>query len=270
MKNHNDELRNSKENGVKEAIKYLYDKGVRCFSKKVIADATKILFKDERNKQISANTLSKKDYYKNNLEKWIEEITGINNDKLETGRNNSLIIRKKNAKENYLNIEKTAKKLALDIVNGKIKCDKMSKVFLTQKLMELKDKKGYKMNQSTLSSEFYEPIYENVITLLNQEIQDSSDKENGVTLKEFSKLKVENERLKEINNNFINGLFFIKEGESNSAIYKDGDGNDLYKAKLDTEKLYYYMKLNEDIFTKKKEVNAYNLFKDIVNQCKKV
>lgn len=258
--NKNDKIRNDKEAGIKEAIKYLHEKGFLNFNNKIVASTTKILFEDDPGKQISANSLSKIKYYKENIGKWIEEITDVN--QLEIARENSLVIRKNNAKKNYFQIQKEAKQIALEIVNGKIQCDKMTKNYLTNELNERKKKKGYKVNQSTFSSEFYKPIYDEVVNLLNQEIS-NSNVQSGITLEEFSKIKAENDRLKQINNNFVNKLFFIKEGDN--AV----DEKKILETILDTKKIYHYLKLNEDIFLNSKEIKAYSLFEDIVNTCER-
>lgn len=258
--NKNDKIRNDKEAGIKEAIQYLHEKGFQNFNNKIVANTTKALFKDNPNKQISANSLSKIKYYKENIGKWIEEITGAN--QLEIGRENSLVIRKENAKKNYLQIQKEAKRIVLEIVNGTIKCDKMTKKYLTNALIERKDKKNYKINPAIFSSDFYKPIYDEVVTLLNQEIS-TSNVQKGITLEGFSKIKAENERLKQMNNNFISNLFFIKEGENIVEEKK------LLKTIIDTKKLYYYLKLNEDIFLNSKGILAYSLFEGIVNTCER-
>lgn len=256
--NKNDKIRNDKEAGIKEAIKYLHEKGFLNFNNKIVASTTKILFEDDPGKQISANSLSKIKYYKENIGKWIEEITDVN--QLEIARENSLVIRKNNAKKNYFQIQKEAKQIALEITNGTIICDKMTKKYLTNELIERKNKTGYKVNQSTFSSEFYEPIYDEIIKLLNQKISNSNVQ---ITLEEFSKIKAENYRLKQINNNFVNKLFFIKEGDN--AV----DEKKLLETILDPKKLYHYLKLNEDIFLNSKEIQAYSLFVDIVNTCER-
>lgn len=259
--NNNDKIRSNKEAGIKEAIQYLHEKGFQNFNNKIIASTTKILFKDNVDKQISANSLSKIKYYKGNISKWIEEVTDV--DPLGIGRENSLVIRKSNAKNNYLQIEREAKQIVLEFINGKIQCKKMTKKYLTDELIKRKGSKDYKINPSIFSSEFYKPIYDEVVKLLNQEVLGSSLKKS-ITLDEFSKIKAENARLKEINNNLVNNLFFIKEGDNSKL-----DDKNFMKTILDTKKVYYYLKLNEDIFLNSKEIQAYSLFEDIIEKCQR-
>ncbi|MEH6979864.1 MULTISPECIES: hypothetical protein [Bacillus] len=269
MNNKNDLLRREKEEGIRAAIRHLDGKGILNISNKMISNTTRDLFPNDLNKQIAVNTLSKKEYYKSNLQKWIEEETGLKLKKMEEVRKKALEVRKKLVMQNYKKIEQSVDEIVDSIIKGNLKCEKMSKAFLTDLLIKKKEQKGLKISKATLSLETYNSIYERAVKRLNTSslLTNANDSEEVVSVKELAHLREENKRLKKVNKNLISGLFHINNEEINDAFFIVGDGNTLTQTTIDKDLLYSYLNL----FKKKlpKDINAYSFMKEIVEYCKK-
>lgn len=263
MKNKNDELRELKELGIREAIRHLHSMGSTKFTNLTIAEVSKELFDEGSRKQINSNTLSNS-YYKNNLKRWIHEETGF--PPLKEAREKSVEIRRKNAKANYRKIEKAVDELVDLILRGKIKCDKMTKSYVIEWIKNNKKSSGIKINAATFSLKYYVPIYNKILDRLHQGIvTNECVNPNGfISVREYAALKEEIIRLREMNKSLVSNLFVIG-SENDQLLYREGDGNNYSSITLDKELLYEYLNNIENKLNP--EINANQFFKSIIKVC---
>jgi len=267
--NKNNIVRNKKEKSIKHAIQYLYETGHTNPTKKVIAKTIRELFPNDLESQINTNTLSKVSYYKENIGNWISEITGVKAKHLEIAREKAILSRKRSAQKNFKEIEKQAFKIVDLILTNKLSCEKFTKKFLTHQLMKRNTQKMFKINHSTFSQEFYLPIYKNALTRLHNDNNHFNNKNHEISTSQLMSLKIENKRLKDVNAKLIKGLFTInnREGEGFVSNEENHFKDKITNINLDKELVYSYMML----FKKRmdEEINAIDLFKEIVEFCKK-
>lgn len=265
--NKNDLLRSKKEKSIKSAIQHLYNEGHIKFTKKLIADTTKQLSPNDLDSQISTNTLSKVTYYKRNIKDWIEEITSIKKPHLKKARENALKSRKKSAHRNYKEIEKQAIEIVNLVLLRELECKKFTKKFLTEQLKRVNGKNGLKVNDSTLSQDFYAPIHEKALNILHQNNITEIDKGECISSDpQLVVLRTEIKRLKTLNANLIKGLFTMEEDEID-RIHSIHRSSDFTSVTLDKDLVYSYMTLFKDKM--KRDIDAVQFFNQLIEYCKK-
>jgi hypothetical protein len=264
----NEYLRTLKEEAVKEAIKYLHDHSVTKITNRAIVDTIAHLYpigketkipSENTHRQINVNTLSKTEFYKENIPKWINEIIGAkqNGKALEAASK----AKEKNYREKLKLIEKYANDLISDIMKGEIECEKFTKTFL---VVWLNENKKMNLAKSIFSStEEYRVLYEKLEKKFYR-VDIKQSNEDGISVKDYGKIKrdliVANEKLEHLVSNL-----FVSANNSDKSLVEE-KGNAFKGIFVDKDTLYKYLD-----FMKKKldnEINAEFFFRAIVEECR--
>ncbi|MBD8069300.1 hypothetical protein [Bacillus sp. PS06] len=261
--NKNEQKQSEKIDLVREAIQFLKNNNVplkKVNKIDVVLTLKERLYPNNKDKQISKNTLSKP-FYKNNFDKWVKEIYGVSNADIRAQRSKEVL--NKNLSEKLKRIEKYGNELINKIAQGKVVCPKFTKRFLRDWIVE---NKGEQLSESIFSSstEGYKELYERLSAKLLAPIENNNKTSELVSLNEVAKLKQELQVYKKALDNLITQQFVVLNGVEKPLV--EGDGNEFKGIFIDKYTLYGYLE-----FIKKKlgnKIDAYELFKSIADQCK--
>ncbi|WP_114555663.1 hypothetical protein [Bacillus sp. K6W] len=264
MNSRNEYLRNLKEETVRASINYLCDKGIEKITNKSIVETISKLYpigeesEENKDRHINVNTLSKSGYYKENIPRWIAEASGT------TAREKSLKAaqeaKAKNLKKKLKQIEQYAGELIKGISDGDIPCEKFSKRFLRDWLVENK-----KMELSTAifsSLDEYRTLFQKIESKFHS-IGSDPNRGHSITANEHGKIKKELKRTKSQLEHLVSDLY-IKENDTLSLAVA-GDLIE-YKGKyFDKELLYEYLNFMENKFENK--IDARLFIRALVDEC---
>lgn len=261
MNSRNEYLRNIKEESIIKSIEYLSNNSVKKITNKMIVDTIEKLFpvhRDEKNvdRQINVNTLSKQDYYKKNIPKWIASANGIppNEKALKAAKQ----AKAKKLKSKLKTLEKYANELISSIESGETECQKLTKKFLRDWIVE---NKNIELSESIFStSEEYRNLYKKIESRF---LGVYNKNENQVSVSEYGKLKrqlkITNEKL----DHFVTNLYVSENNSTKPFVVAEDSYENIF---LDKESLHKYFDFMRDKFDNR--INANLLFKGIIEECK--
>lgn len=253
----NDEIRKKKERAVKEAIDYLKASPIplKKITNVMIVETVKELYPTEADKHINVNTLSKQQYYRDNIPKWLD---GHNGRKKSS---EAAIKAKKIQKAKKLKrLNKYGHELLNKIKKGQVDCHSFTREFVRNWIEE---NKGEKLSQSIFSSSpDYKELFERLTNeYYKQEVETASGKGN---ISEIGKLKRElKEKDKKLNDLITNTFISINQQDNPMS---EGDSSEFKGVNIDVKSLYKYLNFIEDKMGN--QVDAYQFIKSIIENCK--
>ncbi|MGG0720247.1 hypothetical protein ABE096_22100 [Robertmurraya massiliosenegalensis] len=260
MNSRNEYLRKMKEEAVFNAIQFLSDNGINRITNKKIVDTIIKLYpieNDDRNRDrhINVNTLSKSDYYKENIPKWIAKIKGVKPNEKSLKAAQEAKARK--LREKLKTIERYANELITGIVKGEIECNKFTKSFLREWIVV---NKQMELSTSIFSStDEYIKLFEKIETKFYSKDR-QVENHNGISTKDYGKLKrdlkIANSKLE----HFVTNLY-VSENNSNLPVIETS-GNQFKGIYLNKDDVYQYLDFMRDKL--ESEIDAGLFFKSIV------
>jgi len=264
MNSRNEYLRNLKEEAVRAAINYLSNKGVEKITNIKIVETIPKLYpiteqnKENKDRHINVNTLSKSEYYKENIPKWIAEAFR------ETPKGKpaqpAKVAKAKILKKKLKKIEQYADELINGIKEGDIPCEKFSKSFLRDWLV---NNKNMELSPAIFSSlDDYRTLFKKIESEFHS-IGSDSERGHSISANEHGKIKMELKRTKSQLEQLVSNMY-IKENDT-LTLSVAGDLIE-YKGKyLDKELLYEYLNFMENKFESKIEARLF--IRALVEEC---